>query len=151
MNNFNSSSPNAAQRTILRLAWCVALIIILVQGIGFLAWAQESGGGDQPEFIRDAEIENYLHALAAPIYRAADIDPDSITIVIVKSNVINAFAGGNPPTGMGDNGPANAAQLYFPRATTIATANKSLPLKLSQLEALHASSVDDSLRHPRSL
>lgn len=53
--------------------------------------AQESGGSGAPTFIRDAEIENYLHALAAPIYRAADIDPQSISINIVESSVINAF------------------------------------------------------------
>lgn len=56
-----------------------------------MAHAQESGGGDNMQFIRDAEIENYLHTLAAPIYHAADLDPHSITIVIVESNVINAF------------------------------------------------------------
>ena len=55
------------------------------------AWAQESGGGGQPTFIRDAEIENYLHELAAPLYRAADIDPRSISINIVQSSTINAF------------------------------------------------------------
>jgi predicted Zn-dependent protease len=53
--------------------------------------AQEAGGGDAPSFIRDAEIENYLHSLATPIYRAADIDPNSVTIVIVESNTVNAF------------------------------------------------------------
>ena len=53
--------------------------------------AQESRAGGQPSFIRDAEIENYLHSLAAPVYRAADVDPRSITIVIVESSVVNAF------------------------------------------------------------
>jgi len=77
-----------------KAGWIFALVLILSQSLSLLVYAQESGGGDQPEFIRDAEIENYLHALAAPVYRAADIDPDSITIVIVKSNVINAFVAG---------------------------------------------------------
>lgn len=49
---------------------------------------------EQPQFIRDAEIENYLRELATPIYRAADLDPNSITIAIVNSNVINAFVAG---------------------------------------------------------
>jgi predicted Zn-dependent protease len=52
-----------------------------------LAYAQDSG----ISMIRDAEIENYLRSLAAPIYRAADIDPDSVSIFIVNSNVVNAF------------------------------------------------------------
>jgi predicted Zn-dependent protease len=53
--------------------------------------AQESGRGERLLFIRDAEIENYLRSLAAPIYRAADIDPKSVTIAIVQSSTINAF------------------------------------------------------------
>ena len=56
--------------------------------------AQEAAAASSFEFIRDAEIENYLHELAAPIYRAADINPDSITIVVVDSNVVNAFVAG---------------------------------------------------------
>ncbi|MFY9288394.1 MAG: M48 family metalloprotease, partial [Alphaproteobacteria bacterium] len=56
------------------------------------ALADEDGKG--PQFIRDAEIENYLRDLAAPIYRAADINPDSISIAIVRSNAINAFVAG---------------------------------------------------------
>lgn len=69
---------------------CVALLILALTPFSALR-AQESGNGGQPSFIRDAEIENYLHSLAAPIYRAADIDPKSITIVIVESRVVNAF------------------------------------------------------------
>jgi predicted Zn-dependent protease len=46
------------------------------------------------EFIRDAEIEYYLRALATPIYRAAAIDPKSISIVLIKSSVVNAFVAG---------------------------------------------------------
>ena len=75
---------------------------IVVAGLGVLAFvwaqiipplvqAQERSGGNQPSFIRDAEIENYLRELAAPIYRAADIEPSSISINIVESNVVNAF------------------------------------------------------------
>jgi predicted Zn-dependent protease len=74
-----------------RFAWFVAMLILLCTPLGFVPRAQESGGGEDVQFIRDAEIENYLHALADPIYRAADLDPHSITIVIVESNVVNAF------------------------------------------------------------
>ncbi|MDD4617248.1 MAG: M48 family metalloprotease [Alphaproteobacteria bacterium] len=45
----------------------------------------------QLNFIRDAEIENYLYSLATPIYRAASIDPKSVTIAIVQSSTVNAF------------------------------------------------------------
>src|SRR5580704_13362309 len=72
-------------------AWSVVLVFAFSNTFSSLAVAQESGGGNQPTFIRDAEIENYLHALAAPLYRAADIEPTSISINIVQSNVVNAF------------------------------------------------------------
>lgn len=71
--------------------WVMLVVVIWLQGFAFAVYAQESAGGDRPSFIRDAEIENYLHSLAAPIYRAADIDPRSVTIMIVESNVVNAF------------------------------------------------------------
>lgn len=72
--------------------WLLAVILLFVRGFDYLAWAQESTSlGDQLRFIRDAEIENYLHSLAAPIYRAADIEPQSISINIVESSIVNAF------------------------------------------------------------
>ncbi len=56
-----------------------------------MAHAQESDGPRQLRFIRDAEIEGYLHDLAAPVYRAADIEPHNITILIVEDTIVNAF------------------------------------------------------------
>jgi len=73
-----------------KFGWLCVIGIVLA--VPFQApQAQESNGKGQPTFIRDAEIENYLHTLATPIYRAADIDPKSVTIVIVESNMVNAF------------------------------------------------------------
>lgn len=72
-----------------RLGWCLAMLFALPQAVGYVAWAQVDGG--QLRFIRDAEIENYLHELATPIYQAADIDPRSVTMAIIESGVVNAF------------------------------------------------------------
>lgn len=69
----------------------IAVFAITSNLLSFAVWAQENSEGDQPVFIRDAEIENYLHELAAPLYRAADIEPSSISINIVQSSVVNAF------------------------------------------------------------
>ncbi|WGF89002.1 M48 family metalloprotease [Marinivivus vitaminiproducens] len=44
--------------------------------------------------IRDAEIETYLHDLAAPIFRVAGIPPDSVRIYIVNDPSLNAFVAG---------------------------------------------------------
>ncbi len=48
----------------------------------------------QFQFIRDAEIEHYIRSLAAPIYRAADIDPAAVSIALIKDNSVNAFVAG---------------------------------------------------------
>jgi len=44
--------------------------------------------------IRDAEIEKFLHSLADPIFRAADLNPQNIKIYIVNDDSINAFVSG---------------------------------------------------------
>ena len=48
----------------------------------------------QAGLIRDAEIENTLHAYTRPIFKAADIDPESVRIFIVSSPEVNAFVAG---------------------------------------------------------
>ncbi|NTU76364.1 MAG: M48 family metallopeptidase [Alphaproteobacteria bacterium] len=46
------------------------------------------------EFIRDAEIEQYLRELANPIFRAAAIEPSSVSLALIKNSQINAFVAG---------------------------------------------------------
>jgi len=59
------------------------------------ARAQDEGGdGEQLKFIRDAEIENYMHELAAPIERVAGLDPHSVTFTIIESPTVNSFVAG---------------------------------------------------------
>ncbi len=70
----------------------ILLLLLLLATTPFTSsYAQEDDNGSHISFIRDAEIENYLRSLATPIYRAADIDPKSVTIVIVQSSAVNAF------------------------------------------------------------
>jgi len=71
----------------------IALSVGLFLSLGMLspAQAQDSEGGVRLSFVRDAEIENYLRVMASPIYRAAGIDPKSITLALVQSNTVNAF------------------------------------------------------------
>ncbi len=44
--------------------------------------------------IRDAEVEHTLHEVAAPIFGAARLDPQSVHIFIVGSPAINAYVAG---------------------------------------------------------
>lgn len=44
--------------------------------------------------LRDAEIEKFLDDYSRPIFRAAGLNEDSIQILIVNDQTLNAFAGG---------------------------------------------------------
>ena len=50
----------------------------------------------QAGLIRDAEIENTLHAYANPIFTAAGIEPTSVRILIVNSPETQLLRGGRP-------------------------------------------------------
>jgi predicted Zn-dependent protease len=53
-----------------------------------LAAAQDAG----ETLIRDTEIEEILHKDAAPIFKAAGIDPSTVQIALIGSKELNAFA-----------------------------------------------------------
>ncbi|MDG3444408.1 M48 family metalloprotease [Nitrospirillum amazonense] len=44
--------------------------------------------------VRDAEIEHTLRVFATPIFRAAGIVPDAVTLVLVNDDELNAFVAG---------------------------------------------------------
>lgn len=44
--------------------------------------------------IRDAEIENTLRTYGQPIFRSANVEPDSVRIFLVNASEINAFVAG---------------------------------------------------------
>ena len=48
----------------------------------------------QAGLIRDAEIENTLYSYGRPIFQAANIDPESVRIMIVGSPEINSYVAG---------------------------------------------------------
>lgn len=48
----------------------------------------------EPSLIRDAETEKFLHELADPIFRAANLDPQNIKIYLVGDDTLNAFVSG---------------------------------------------------------
>jgi predicted Zn-dependent protease len=50
--------------------------------------------GRQITFIRDAEIEDSLRSWSAPVFRAAGLSPDAVTIYIIQDNTLNAFVAG---------------------------------------------------------
>lgn len=48
----------------------------------------------EPSLIRDAETEKFLHSLADPIFKAADLNAKNIKIYIINDDSINAFVSG---------------------------------------------------------
>lgn len=44
--------------------------------------------------IRDAEIEKVIRDISAPLFQEAGFSRDSIRIIIVQSNTLNAFVAG---------------------------------------------------------
>ena len=49
-----------------------------------------------PSLVRDTEIENILKEWASPIFKAANLNPKSVNIILVQSDVMNAFVAGGP-------------------------------------------------------
>ncbi len=44
-----------------------------------------------PRIIRDAEIENTIRDYAAPLFQAAGLSPQAITVYLIEDNSLNAF------------------------------------------------------------
>lgn len=72
----------------LRSFWGIALCLFLA------AMPAHAQSNERMSFIRDAEIEAYLHELGAPIFKAADLNPSSISLLIIQNSDINAFVAG---------------------------------------------------------
>ncbi len=73
-----------------------ALSIVLAARCGFVqaAFAQDSNSSDQPQLIRDAEIEGIIRTWWTPILHAASLDPQAVHIYIVEDPEINSFVAG---------------------------------------------------------
>ena len=50
--------------------------------------------GDNPQLIRDAEIEELMRRYLKPIFEAADIPPKAVNIYLIDDSRINAFVAG---------------------------------------------------------
>lgn len=62
---------------------CLTLIAILHTGV--------SHAQQQVTLIIDAELNDYLKSLAAPLLKAAELNPDYVQVHLVQDNTINAF------------------------------------------------------------
>ncbi len=72
--------------------WLTTLLVALVLMLVPESWAAAAG----LNLIRDAEIEHTLRMFATPIFKAANIAPDSIRIYLVNDPDVNSFAAAGP-------------------------------------------------------
>ena len=56
--------------------------------------SQSKAADTGPRFIRDAEVENTIRLMATPIFQAAGIDPDAVSLNIILNPTLNAFVSG---------------------------------------------------------
>lgn len=64
--------------------------ILLFLSLGTAARAQPKS----TTIIRDTEIENIIKKWSAPLFRAAELNPDAVRIVLIQSPDVNAFVAG---------------------------------------------------------
>lgn len=71
------------------------LLLLCLGGIMLIASAAQARSQrpdeDRPQILRDAETEFYIRRMATPIFHAANIEPESVTIALVQDNSLNAF------------------------------------------------------------
>jgi predicted Zn-dependent protease len=81
-------------RTISRLCLLLGSCLLLAQA----AAPARAGGGGMPDIsvIRDTEIEHDIRGWMTPVFKAAEMDPAGINIILVQSDQINSFVAGGP-------------------------------------------------------
>ncbi|MDH3335384.1 MAG: M48 family metalloprotease, partial [Rhodospirillaceae bacterium] len=68
-----------------------AIIIVLAIIIPEFANAQNA----KPlRIVRDSETEHIIRTMATPLFSAAGLDPESVKIILVEDNTLNAFVSG---------------------------------------------------------
>jgi len=68
----------------------ITILALLVSGNPVPVWAQSRGLA----LVRDAETENTIRMMAAPLFATAGLDPDAVRIVLVNDRSLNAFVAG---------------------------------------------------------
>ncbi len=70
----------------------IALLLALLLAFrGVPVWAQSESPSRRLVVIRDAETETLLHKFADPLFRAANLSPGLVRIILVRDPAINAF------------------------------------------------------------
>lgn len=109
---------------------CTALVItaLAIPTTGFTRNRKpDQNPGYSFKILRDAEIEYYLHRLAAPIFQAAGISPDSVHMALIQDDSLNAFV-------------ANGRNMFFHTGLILAMED---PLELTGVIAHETGHIAD--------
>lgn len=71
----------------------IAILSAIFVAVTFFSSALYAGDGGM-KIIRDAEIERIIKGWAAPVLRAAGLNPEAVKIILVQSPDVNAFVAG---------------------------------------------------------
>lgn len=82
------AETNNPLRSLVRLAG------LLLAATLFLAVDSRPAEARRIAFIRDAEIEDTIRIFAAPLFRAAGLEPEAVQIYLVNDRSLNAFVAG---------------------------------------------------------
>jgi predicted Zn-dependent protease len=74
--------------------WLATILAIAVLFSALYPFSLSAQAGRDLSFIRDAEIEHYLHTISDPIFEAAGLNPKSVTFALVQADDLNAFVAG---------------------------------------------------------
>jgi len=72
----------------------VLVIVLVLSSVLCPLSSAVAQNGPKLSFIRDAEIEHYLHTISEPIFEAAGLAPNSVTFALVQADELNAFVAG---------------------------------------------------------
>jgi predicted Zn-dependent protease len=72
--------------------WFRILCIGLVLCTGFVRRAKADD--DSINFLRDAEMENYLHVWMTPVWKVAGLDPAAVHVYVINDPTLNSFVAG---------------------------------------------------------
>ena len=65
--------------------------MLLLLAFALVTLPRQDANAKRLSFIRDAEIENTIRLYASPLLEAAGIPPQSVNILLVQDNTLNAF------------------------------------------------------------
>jgi predicted Zn-dependent protease len=74
----------------------IAITFIFFTTMTVLCAAPQAQAQDAPIIIRDAEIENTLREWTEPLTKSAGLPEDSINLILVQNDALNAFVAGGP-------------------------------------------------------